>query len=134
MIENQLLLSSFFIANFLVACSNKSKNKSKDNGNISSTKEIEHAKNYLDIQKIRYDNKFTYEFIKKIETSSLYVPKLILQPIIENAIYHGIREKKSKSYIKIIVEKNPEYLIIKIIDNGLGPKEKKKIFQQNLEE
>lgn len=92
---------------------------------IKLDKEIEHAKNYLDIQKIRYDNKFTYEFIKKIETSSLYVPKLILQPIIENAIYHGIREKKSKSYIKIIVEKNPEFLIIKIIDNGLGPKEKK---------
>lgn len=92
---------------------------------VKLDKEIEHAKNYLDIQKIRYDNKFTYEFIKKIETNSLYVPKLILQPIIENAIYHGIREKKSKSYIKIIVEKNPEYLIIKIIDNGLGPKEKK---------
>lgn len=92
---------------------------------VKLDKEIEHAKNYLDIQKIRYDNKFTYEFIKKIEISSLYVPKLILQPIIENAIYHGIREKKSKSYIKIIVEKNPEYLIIKIIDNGLGPKEKK---------
>lgn len=92
---------------------------------VKLDKEIEHAKNYLDIQKIRYDNKFTYEFIKKIETSSLYVPKLILQPIIENAIYHGIREKQSKSYIKIIVEKNPEYLIIKIIDNGLGPKEKK---------
>ena len=92
---------------------------------VKLDKEIGHAKNYLDIQKIRYDNKFTYEFIKKIETSSLYVPKLILQPIIENAIYHGIREKKSKSYIKIIVEKNPEYLIIKIIDNGLGPKEKK---------
>lgn len=92
---------------------------------VKLDKEIGHVKNYLDIQKIRYDNKFTYEFIKKIETSSLYVPKLILQPIIENAIYHGIREKKSKSYIKIIVEKNPEYLIIKIIDNGLGPKEKK---------
>ena len=92
---------------------------------VKLDKEIEHAKNYLDIQKIRYDNKFTYELIKKIQTSSLYVPKLILQPIIENAIYHGIREKKSKSYIKIIVEKNPEYLIIKIIDNGLGPKEKK---------
>lgn len=92
---------------------------------VKLDKEIEYAKNYLDIQKIRYDNKFTYEFIKKIETSSLYVPKLILQPIIENAIYHGIREKKSKSYIKIIVEKNSEFLIIKIIDNGLGPKEKK---------
>lgn len=92
---------------------------------VKLDKEIEHAKNYLDIQKIRYDNKFTYEFIKKIETNSLYVPKLILQPIIENAIYHGIREKKSKSYIKIIVEKNPEFLIIKIIDNGLGPEEKK---------
>ena len=92
---------------------------------VKLDKEIGHAKNYLDIQKIRYDNKFTYEFIKKIETKSLYVPKLILQPIIENAIYHGIREKKSKSYIKIIVEKNPEFLIIKIIDNGLGPKEKK---------
>ena len=92
---------------------------------VKLDKEIGHAKNYLDIQKIRYDNKFTYEFIKKIQTSSLYVPKLILQPIIENAIYHGIREKKSKSYIKIIVEKNLEFLIIKIIDNGLGPKEKK---------
>lgn len=99
---------------------------------VKLDKEIGHAKNYLDIQKIRYDNKFTYEFIKKIQTSSLYVPKLILQPIIENAIYHGIREKKSKSYIKIIVEKNPEYLIIKIIDNGLGPKEKKENIQTKL--
>jgi two-component system sensor histidine kinase YesM len=89
--------------------------------NIITVKdEIEHARNYLTIQNIRYKNKFTYNIEVDEDTLDLASIKLIIQPIIENAIYHGMEfmsgdgEILVKSYIK------EGDLFIDVVDNGLG--------------
>jgi len=93
---------------------------SKGNEIISIENEVEHAKSYLIIQKIRYKNKFDF-FIELPEKLKKYMTvKLILQPIIENAIYHGINKITDKGLISIVVSQQRENIQFKITDNGYG--------------
>jgi len=87
---------------------------------ISVANELEHARNYLLIQKIRYKEKFTFTIKADEETKQLKTLKLILQPIIENAIYHGIEYMVDEGKIDIIVFTENDTLVFEIIDNGLG--------------
>ena len=93
---------------------------SKGHELIPLEKEIEHAKSYLKIQNYRYRNQFTYEF--HIEESCLpyLCNKITLQPIIENAIYHGIDRMvdEGKIYINVTEEKNA--VLMTVEDNGVG--------------
>ena len=73
----------------------------------------------MDIQKIRYDDKFEYILNIDKNTLDIVVPKLIFQPIVENAIYHGIRPKKENSFIKISSYIIDEALIVKVENNGI---------------
>lgn len=52
--------------------------------------ELEHVQNYLTIRKMRYKNKFSYEIIMEDEVKGLSIIKLVVQPLVENAIYHGM--------------------------------------------
>ena len=82
--------------------------------------EITHAKNYLTIQKMRYKNKFEFKFEVDKEVDKYKIIKLILQPIIENAIYHGIRYMVDKGEIVIRVFLSDNNLIFEVNDDGLG--------------
>lgn len=97
---------------------------SKGKNIIGVQQEIEHARNYLIIQKTRYKNKFEFDISVDPKVVHYRTLKLILQPIIENAIYHGIEYMVDKGVISISVEVEEEKLLFKITDNGLGmPKE-----------
>ncbi len=87
---------------------------------ISVRQELEHAKNYLVIQSIRYKNKFKYEIKAQEEALKCSTIKLILQPIIENSIYHGIEYMPDQGFIKISVSIKDGKLLYVISDNGLG--------------
>ncbi|MBU3177470.1 sensor histidine kinase [Clostridium estertheticum] len=88
--------------------------------NIKISQEIKHVESYLLIQKIRYEDKLNYEINMQKEILNLSVIKLILQPIVENAIYHGIKEKRGGGHIKINgIIKNEKICFI-IHDNGIG--------------
>ena len=87
---------------------------------IPLEKEIEHAKQYLKIQKIRFGDSFTYEININTDISKYFVNKLILQPIIENAIIHGFKEKEGNGVIKVNVYQNNEFLVLEVVDNGFG--------------
>lgn len=87
---------------------------------ISVEQEIEHARNYLIIQKIRFKNKFTYDIEVQSEAMNLKTIKLILQPLIENCIYHGIEYMQDQGHIKIRASIVEGKLLYEIIDNGLG--------------
>jgi two-component system sensor histidine kinase YesM len=93
---------------------------SKGRNIITVREEVEHARNYLVIQNVRYKNKFKYEFDIKEDTLSLNTLKLILQPIIENAIYHGIEYMVDEGYIKISASIIDGKLLFEVQDNGLG--------------
>ena len=82
--------------------------------------EIEHVKNYLTIQSMRYKNKFIYEFQCENETMNLASIKLVIQPVVENAIKHGMElmDGDGEILIKSYIDNNELY--IDVIDNGLG--------------
>ncbi|OQY33747.1 MAG: hypothetical protein B6241_06750 [Spirochaetaceae bacterium 4572_59] len=87
---------------------------------ISLKEEINHVKNYLIIQKIRYNNKFDYFIDVDESLSDCRVIKLILQPLVENAIYHGIKEKREKGTISIHVREESGFLLLSVEDSGPG--------------
>ena len=93
---------------------------SKGKNIITVKDEIEHARHYLTIQKIRYRNKFNYEININKEVLNFASIKLIVQPLIENAIYHGMEFMSGEGEILIKAYKNNNELYIDVIDNGLG--------------
>lgn len=91
---------------------------------ISVQEELEHARNYLIIQNIRYKNKFKYKIEAQEEALKCRTLKLILQPLIENSIYHGIEYMVDEGLICISVSIADNKLLYQVSDNGLGmPKE-----------
>jgi two-component system sensor histidine kinase YesM len=82
--------------------------------------EVEHVRSYLIIQKIRYMNKFDY--IINIDNNILNykIIKIILQPLVENAIYHGVKKKLGAGSIKINGNLNGENINLQVIDDGIG--------------
>ncbi|MDR0381995.1 MAG: sensor histidine kinase [Oscillospiraceae bacterium] len=87
---------------------------------ISLQKEIELVENYLIIQGIRYEDAFQYEFDVDENLLDCQILKLILQPLVENSLYHGIKEKDSSGYIKISIRQENEDLLLTVSDDGVG--------------
>jgi len=83
--------------------------------------EIMHTKEYLFIQKQRYEDKLSYFFnIENESLLSIEVPKIIIQPIVENSIYHGIKNLSGNGIITIDVYRENSAINILIKDNGIG--------------
>lgn len=93
---------------------------SKGHELIPIEKEVEHARSYLKIQNFRYKNQFTYEFHVEEECLSYYCNKITLQPIIENAIYHGIDRMVEEGKIEIMIQSEEDDILFIIKDNGVG--------------
>jgi two-component system sensor histidine kinase YesM len=93
---------------------------SKGKNIITVRDEIEHARNYLTIQNIRYKNKFTYDIEVDEKTLNFASIKLIIQPLIENAIYHGMEFMGGDGEILVKTYIKDDDLYIDVIDNGLG--------------
>ena len=87
---------------------------------ISLKDEIDHVRQYLFIQKQRYGEKSQYEIKELKQYDDYKIPKLILQPLVENAIYHGIKEMNRQGRIRVSVSENDTQLIVSIYDNGRG--------------
>ncbi|WP_117160825.1 sensor histidine kinase [Paraliobacillus sp. X-1268] len=96
---------------------------SKGRHKITLSEEIEHIESYLMIQQIRYREKLNYQIQIGENYRSLYVLKFILQPIVENAIYHGIKERRGLGHITVTVNAKEEKLSIIIQDDGVGMSE-----------
>ena len=94
--------------------------------NIVTVKaEIDHVKNYLMIQHMRFKNKFDYEFEIAEDVLELSSLKLMLQPMVENAIYHGMEFMDGDGLIKIKAWREADELYLSVTDNGLGMTEDK---------
>ncbi len=95
---------------------------------ISLQEEIDMVENYLSIQQLLYNNRFNYSInmVNVSDTESYFIPPMLTQPFIENAIKHGIRNKDEKGMIDIVFSFNQEKLIFEITDNGLGFNDEKK--------
>ena len=87
--------------------------------------ELEHARHYLNIQQIRYRNRFEAQVTARPGTEGLYTLKLTVQPLLENAIYHGMAGAEEDGLILVDAYREGDDLIIDVTDNGVGmPPEK----------
>ena len=94
--------------------------------NIVTVKdEIDHVKNYLMIQHMRFKNKFDYEFDIAEDVLELPSLKLMLQPLVENAIYHGMEFMDGDGLIMVKAWREEDELYLSVADNGLGMTEDK---------
>lgn len=82
--------------------------------------EMENIKNYLFIMQMRYGDKFAYDIRVVPDIMQHTIPKLLLQPLVENAIYHGIKQKRGFGHITVEGTIQDERIIIKITDDGIG--------------
>lgn len=89
---------------------------------ISLAEEIRHVESYISIQKIRYDRILDYEINVSEKMMNYRVIKMILQPLVENAIYHGVKEKDEHGTITITASETEDRLILCVADDGLGMK------------
>ncbi len=87
---------------------------------ITVAEELEHARNYLTIQKMRYKNKFSADISAEDGVEELYTIKLIVQPILENAIYHGMDYADGDGRICVLAFREGDDVIIEVADNGPG--------------
>jgi sensor histidine kinase YesM len=86
--------------------------------------EIDMLKLYIELTQIRYEGKFDFDFIvdHRLCIEEILIPNLLLQPIVENAIIHGLAPKKEKGNLEIEFRKEKESLICIVDDNGVGRK------------
>lgn len=104
---------------------------------VNIKEEAENLNNYIMLQQSRFDHRFDYDIYiaPNIDTEQLHIPSLLLQPIVENAIQHGLFPKKENGYLSVSFDlPADDLLVVKIEDNGIGrnnANEQKKIYPGN---
>ncbi|WP_019911414.1 cache domain-containing sensor histidine kinase [Paenibacillus sp. HW567] len=108
---------------------------SKGSDLVPLSDELEHIVSYLKIQHVRYSSKLNYSIHVEPQLQELYVLKLLLQPMVENAIYHGIKERRGPGQLDIEVSQREGDLVLTVRDDGAGmPEERLALLQQRLQE
>ncbi len=89
---------------------------------ISLEKELAMTENYLTLGKLRFGDKisWTLSISEGLDTNKVHVPPFLLQPLVENAMWHGIKHLDTPGEINIIVEQQSNQIVIQILDNGIG--------------
>ena len=102
---------------------------SKGRDLISIEEEINHVRSYLEIQQVRYQDILEYSIEIPDEIKYCVIPKLSVQPIVENALYHGVKNKRGGGRISVIGEMKYDCYEIHVKDNGIGmePERLKKV-------
>jgi putative methionine-R-sulfoxide reductase with GAF domain/two-component sensor histidine kinase len=98
--------------------------------NVSLTNELEALKLYIEMEALRFDKKFSYEIRVEgnLGTDTIELPPLIIQPYVENAIWHGLLHKETNGHLSIRVSMNGDSMLQCIIeDNGVGRDKAKKL-------
>lgn len=87
---------------------------------VTLKEELQHVRSYLEIQQVRYQDILQYEIEAPEELYLCQIPKMTIQPLVENALYHGIKNKRGAGRIRIRCEKENHGCRIRIEDNGIG--------------
>lgn len=119
-ILNQRQLASSYLAKFADLIRAYLEHSSK--GYISLKEEIECLNTYLELEKLRFEDKFNYFIQNNVQNVDIKIPTMLIQPYVENAIKHGLLHKKDNRVLKINFVKLPQEQTIQcvIIDNGIG--------------
>lgn len=90
---------------------------------VTIQEEISFVEKYINLQIARFSDKLTYSINVDELCNSQLIPPLIIQPLVENSIKHGIEEKEGPGKVSIIITKENKRVVIKVIDNGIGIEE-----------
>ena len=97
---------------------------------ISVREELLHVRSYLEIQQVRYQDILNYDIDVPVELGNYLIPKITIQPLVENALYHGIKNKRGSGHIHIRGSRQENFLVIEIEDDGIGIS-KERLWQVN---
>ncbi|MBA3682215.1 MAG: histidine kinase [Bacteroidetes bacterium] len=99
---------------------------------IPLSKELEALNLYLDLEWLRFENKFEYsiDLHENVDVEGVQIPSMLIQPYVENAIWHGLMHKNSKGKIKITISRYENVLFCVIEDNGIGRKRSQEIIKE----
>ncbi len=90
------------------------------NGNIPLREELERVRCYLEMQKFRYEDRLEYHLTVDADLEVMPVPPLIIQPLVENSVLHGLDNREEGAVITVEVKKMPKGARVKVCDNGAG--------------
>ena len=89
----------------------------KDSSSVTLQEEVEACKRYLEIEKLRLDERLQYSWDIKVELNNIRVPALILQPLIENAVFHGVQPARQGGALYMVIYRQAEWVILDLINS-----------------
>lgn len=100
---------------------------------IRLSKEIEHLTEYLELENLRFKEKFRFEIFvdETIETESAGIPNMLIQPHLENAIWHGLRYKETAGLLSLQFRRHENGILVRIDDDGIGLTRSREIKTRN---
>lgn len=118
--ENKELEANKYLTSYSTLMRDMMENSNKDF--ISLDKEVEQLKKYLDLEHLRFQDKFDFEITvdDHLDAESVLVPNMIIQPHLENAIWHGLRYLDKKGFLKLQFKLIADKIVVIIDDNGIG--------------
>lgn len=118
--ENKELEANKYLTSYSNLMRDMMENSNKDF--ISLDKEVEQLKKYLDLEHLRFQDKFDFKITvdETLDTERVFVPNMIIQPHLENAIWHGLRYLDKKGFLKLQFRFVDGKIVVIIDDNGIG--------------
>ncbi|KGO93201.1 tetratricopeptide repeat-containing sensor histidine kinase [Flavobacterium subsaxonicum] len=119
--QNNELEANKYLTSYSNLMRNTMENSNKDFVTLGN--EIENLTKYLELEHLRFKDKFRFEIKvdEKLDPDTIWVPNMIVQPHLENAIWHGLRYKEERGVLKMTVELAGKKILITIDDDGIGP-------------
>ncbi|WP_300488599.1 histidine kinase [Flavobacterium sp.] len=118
--QNRELEANKYLTSYSKLMRNMMENSNKDF--IALGSEIEQLRKYLDLEHMRFEDQFEYTITvdEKLDTETIQIPNMIIQPQLENAIWHGLRYKEGKGLLQLHFLLEKENVLVVIEDNGIG--------------
>jgi two-component system sensor histidine kinase YesM len=118
--ENKELEANKYLTSYSNLMRNMMENSNKDF--VTLNNEVEQLKKYLDLEHLRFNEKFDYEITidDALDGDAVLVPNMLLQPHLENAIWHGLRYKEGKGFLKLDFKLKNNMVKVIVDDNGIG--------------
>lgn len=129
--QNKELEANKYLTNYSQLMRNIMVNSNSDFVTLST--EIEQLQKYLDLEHLRFHDKFDYKITvdAALDTDTVFVPNMIIQPHLENAIWHGLRYKKDKGLLLLTVKPDTKGIVIYIDDDGIGLMQSEELKTEN---
>jgi two-component system, sensor histidine kinase YesM len=118
--QNKELEANKYLTSYSTLMRNTMENSNKDFVTLSN--EMEQLKKYLDLEHLRFEDKFDFEIIvdEKLDTETTFVPNMLIQTHLENAIWHGLRYLENKGFLRLNFELINQKVVVIVDDNGIG--------------